>query len=552
MASSARIDELRKKFEENPRRYFAPLANEYRKAGQIDQAIAICREYLPQQPGHMSGHIVYGQALYEARQFEEAKGVFETALSLDPENLIALRHLGDIALLIGDSDAARTWYRRVLEADPRNEEIQAQLLTLEQSTTPTSAPAAEPKGSSAPTVVVDTVPGTGSASHGEPLRPSGEVRRLQPWARKTPAPGSQTAQSAKTVEIVRPVIPTGDTPAASSIPTPTSIPTIELEMPVAGTPSGDDRLPIESAAISGLETTSLTGHASIDEPSLTSAKKESGPIEVISRVSLTNVPAPAEPAPVAAESGPFVTETMAELYLQQGHREEALRVYRALLDQRPEDEGLKDRVGKLESELATAEEAEAENASPVSAASDAEGASPVNAPSDSVSATSAPATPGSDVPSPPAGPTIRQVLEIIAERRPGYRPPSLRENGTAPQSSRPDESNPPEARRDTLSTLFSSARISTADEGAALVLALAFTELNNGADVPNTILEGAPAHRASNELSLDTVFGGRTSAGGGVSYDEFFAQRPSGPQANADPQDDVAAFAKWLEGLKRR
>src|SRR5512132_1530131 len=112
MASSARIEELQKKFEENPRRYFAPLANEYRKAGQIDQAIAICREYLPQQPGHMSGHIVYGQALYESRQYEESKAVFETALSLDPENLIALRHLGDIALIIGDADGARGWYRR--------------------------------------------------------------------------------------------------------------------------------------------------------------------------------------------------------------------------------------------------------------------------------------------------------------------------------------------------------------------------------------------------------------------------------------------------------
>src|SRR3954466_13093233 len=131
MASSARIDELRKKFEENPRRYFAPLANEYRKAGDIEQAISICREYLPQQPGHMSGHIVYGQALYEARQFEEAKTVFETALSLDPENLIALRHLGDIALITGDTDNARNWYRRVLEADPRNEEIQAQLAALD-------------------------------------------------------------------------------------------------------------------------------------------------------------------------------------------------------------------------------------------------------------------------------------------------------------------------------------------------------------------------------------------------------------------------------------
>src|SRR3954470_2781353 len=173
MASSARIDDLRKKFEENPRRYFAPLANEYRKAGEIEEAIAICREHLPQQPGHMSGHIVYGQALYEARQFDEAKSVFETALTLDPENLIALRHLGDISLMVGDGEAARTWYKRVLEADPRNEEIQAQLAHIDQSGAPTPvagsvAPTAAspsvdaaapivsaPNSSSAATVVVD-------------------------------------------------------------------------------------------------------------------------------------------------------------------------------------------------------------------------------------------------------------------------------------------------------------------------------------------------------------------------------------------------------------
>ena len=130
MASSARIDELKKKFDENPRRYFAPLANEYRKVGDLDQALFICEAYLPQQPGHMSGHIVYGQALFEAGRIEEARGVFETALSLDPENLIALRHLGDIADRQGDPTSARRWYERVLEADPRNDEIQSLLANL--------------------------------------------------------------------------------------------------------------------------------------------------------------------------------------------------------------------------------------------------------------------------------------------------------------------------------------------------------------------------------------------------------------------------------------
>ncbi|WP_396201541.1 tetratricopeptide repeat protein [Gemmatimonas sp.] len=130
MSTAARIDELRKKFEDNPRRYFAPLANELRKAGDLSEAITLCREFLPKQPEHMSGYIVFGQALYESGDLSEARIVFEQALSLDPENLKALRHLGDIAKREGDTAGARRWYERVLEADPRNDDIAAQLATL--------------------------------------------------------------------------------------------------------------------------------------------------------------------------------------------------------------------------------------------------------------------------------------------------------------------------------------------------------------------------------------------------------------------------------------
>jgi tetratricopeptide (TPR) repeat protein len=144
MSTSLRIEELKKKFDENPRRYFAPLANEYRKAGDLQQAIAICQAHLPQQPGHMSGHIVYGQALFEARQFDQARTVFETALALDPENLIALRYLGDIAFELGDRNGARSWYTRVLETDPRNEEIAALMAAMGEDRAPSreAAPAA--------------------------------------------------------------------------------------------------------------------------------------------------------------------------------------------------------------------------------------------------------------------------------------------------------------------------------------------------------------------------------------------------------------------------
>src|SRR5438132_2454925 len=44
---------------------------------------------------------------------------------------------------------------------------------------------------------------------------------------------------------------------------------------------------------------------------------------------------------------PVLTETMAELYLRQGHQEDALRVYKALLAKRPADTRLRGRVEAL-------------------------------------------------------------------------------------------------------------------------------------------------------------------------------------------------------------
>jgi tetratricopeptide (TPR) repeat protein len=153
MASTARLDELKKKFDENPRRYFAPLANEHRKSGDLDQAIALCRAHLPQQPAHISGHIVLAQALFEAGSLDEAREIFHTALGLDPENLIALRYLGDIARDANDVDTARTWYQRVLEVDPRNDEIVQMVRDLDAPRD--AAPAAETPVAAAAAPVVE-------------------------------------------------------------------------------------------------------------------------------------------------------------------------------------------------------------------------------------------------------------------------------------------------------------------------------------------------------------------------------------------------------------
>jgi hypothetical protein len=132
MSSSSRIEELEKKYAESPRRFFAPLANEFRKLGDTGRAIELCRAHLEQQPNHMSGQVVLGQALFDAGQRDEARSAFETALSLDPENIIALRHLGDLARSSGELGAARNWYSRLLDLDSRNHEVIATVREIDE------------------------------------------------------------------------------------------------------------------------------------------------------------------------------------------------------------------------------------------------------------------------------------------------------------------------------------------------------------------------------------------------------------------------------------
>lgn len=154
MADNARIEDLRKRYHENPRRFFAPLANEYRKAGFLDRAILLCEKHLGEQADNMNGLVVYGQTLFEGGRPEEARMPFERALGVDAENLIALRHLGDIARLLGDTDDARRWYGKLLEVDRRNDEVLELMAQLGGGDAPEDSPAPIFADSSTPLVSV--------------------------------------------------------------------------------------------------------------------------------------------------------------------------------------------------------------------------------------------------------------------------------------------------------------------------------------------------------------------------------------------------------------
>ena len=729
MANTARIDDLKKKFDENPRRYFAPLANEYRKAGDPDQAIAICREFLPQQPGHMSGHIVYGQALYDAQQLDEAKLVFDTALTLDPENLIALRYLGDIARGLGDVASARLWYQRVLDADPRNDEIAALLTELvdTRQAMPSESPLTGPTGTVVmPSVSLEGL--TGSAPpETEAAEPPVEVPAAEPVeatldAVGGPAPEVAAPEAVATSEAA--VLATEPPP----VPPVTPVESVEAvtagapeEPPEASAPPAEELLDLDDLDLAvadssepwadtlrpSLETTGFAVERAGDgllmptvdaagesPPEDTSSEPDSErealgdefpPVELDLA---TPVPTP----PSAPTIDPFATETMAELYRSQGHHDEALRVYRQLLAQRPDDAGLQAKVAELESAV-LAEQSTTPPAQEVpdldtssftfesgsqggeaqlaaradSGASDAhdlviepppglvtgeqpggpvlEGA-PEPEPEGQEASAESESHPVQEAEAQPAsGPSIREFLvalgnhvlgggggggesavgpepadadeqgrddargggdqlevheffveetvavvesdpvdssqtvesewgesdvgemELAVETQGAAAEPAEGTSGVAESGAEPRE---PEhaSSGGTIDLMFDPASVSDEDQAAAEGLAGAYGATPEAIEPPPTPMEGAPARRATEELSLDSVFRDQRSPASlseprGFSFDKFFAnptpamgssimETPPLGQPSESADDDIEQFNSWLDGLKKR
>ena len=64
MAYTSEIEKLEARYRDNPKgRNFAPLADAYRKAGLIDNAVELCQTGLKLHPDYVSAYIVYARCL---------------------------------------------------------------------------------------------------------------------------------------------------------------------------------------------------------------------------------------------------------------------------------------------------------------------------------------------------------------------------------------------------------------------------------------------------------------------------------------------------------
>jgi len=87
-------------------RVFAPLADAYRRAGQISDAVSLLEEGLARHPDFVPGHVVAAQVYVEQGLADEANGAARRALELDPDNVSALRSLLKVLRERGKADEA--------------------------------------------------------------------------------------------------------------------------------------------------------------------------------------------------------------------------------------------------------------------------------------------------------------------------------------------------------------------------------------------------------------------------------------------------------------
>jgi hypothetical protein len=284
-------------------------------------------------------------------------------------------------------------------------------------------------------------------------------------------------------------------------------------------------------------------------------------------------PAPAAPSaePEVASGSPFVTETMAELYLRQGFHDEALGVYRQLLASDPYNQALSEKVRALTGDFAAVDPAAA---APLTATPTAAEQPPTTAraAASEPAAPAEPATPptaADEIDRPAASGTGFALDELDAFVEPGAASPPEPEAELLPiEAYRYDEA--PTAQRgesgaSTLDALFGNAPVRDDDAAAATMLSTAV------GDAPG---EAAGTRGGPSGPSLDEIFrvGGvepappRRVTPTAFSFDQFFTDDPppAAPAAGTPPgappparlgeesAGDLDQFNSWLENLKRK
>jgi tetratricopeptide (TPR) repeat protein len=101
---------------------FAQLADLYRKAGRVPEAIALCRQGLTRYPQYTTARLILAKACLALGDLDEAGAEIRTALEQSPKDVQCLRLAAEVERRRGNIDGAADHLERVVKLDPGDRE----------------------------------------------------------------------------------------------------------------------------------------------------------------------------------------------------------------------------------------------------------------------------------------------------------------------------------------------------------------------------------------------------------------------------------------------
>ena len=113
-----------RKYQEDPAsRVFAPLAEAYRKAGLLNEAIEIARDGIRIHPHFIGGRVALARALFDQGHYAEVVKELEPVVLDAPDNLVAQKLLAESYLILGRLAQALSAYKVLLFFMPADQEM---------------------------------------------------------------------------------------------------------------------------------------------------------------------------------------------------------------------------------------------------------------------------------------------------------------------------------------------------------------------------------------------------------------------------------------------